>query len=266
MRVVGITLLALFAQAHAEEAAANNTAATDDDDLNALLSNMDDEMMDKVADKLIDKLLGHALGAFNLSEADLTNTELFKLPNMATDTEGDATGRQPTEEELQQIEKAAAAEATAAAALAAAAAETAAALAATFHEAYNNPDAYNQDLGNPDLSRYLPEDFAHEGLAPHAEDVCEGRDFNEQECQAQGSGCCFWENNACWAAIDGACEAPASENTELVDEDSQDEAPDLATVVMVGLASVVTGSAVTFALFRPRGKITESQLPLLTPS
>merc|ERR1719395_243414 len=129
--------------------------------------------MDKVADKLIDKLLGHALGAFNLSEADLANTELFKLPNMATDTEGDATGRQPTEEELQQIEKAAAAEA------AAAAAETAAALAATFHEAYNNPEAYNQDLANPDLSRYLPEDFAHEGLAPHAEDVCEGRDFNE---------------------------------------------------------------------------------------
>eukprot|EP00746_Dinoflagellata_sp_MGD_P020333 gnl/MRDRNA2_/MRDRNA2_147361_c0_seq1.p1 gnl/MRDRNA2_/MRDRNA2_147361_c0~~gnl/MRDRNA2_/MRDRNA2_147361_c0_seq1.p1 ORF type:complete len:271 (+),score=55.98 gnl/MRDRNA2_/MRDRNA2_147361_c0_seq1:99-911(+) len=48
---------------------------------------------------------------------------------------------------------------------------------------------------------------------------------------------------------------------ELVNE----EAPGLATVILVGLASAVMGSACTYALFRPRfGMMTNKQLPLLT--
>jgi hypothetical protein len=261
--VVGITFLALIAQA--AEQAANNTAAVDDDaDLETMLSNMDDETMDKVADKLIDKLLGNLTGMFNLGGLDLNNTELFKMPTDAAAQ----PDREPTEEELKQIEEQAAAEAQAAAVLAAAAAETAQVLAAAFQDAYNNQDADNQDLSQL-LSQFSQsQDYDREEVAPHAEDVCEGRDFNEAECQAQGTGCCFWENNACWAAVDGACpvateEAPAEE----LDEQADEQAPDLVTVVFVGLASVVMGSAVTYALFKPRfSMMADKQLPLLTPA
>jgi len=261
--VIGIAFFALLAQA--AEQAANNTAA-DDDDLNALLSNMDDETMDKVADKLIDKLLGNLTGMFNLNGTDLTNTELFKqfMPeNTDSDTMSAANQREPTKEELE-------AEAQAAAALAQAAAETAQVFAAAFQDAYNNQDVDNQDLLKQlteQLSGGLPEDFDREGLAPHAEDVCEGRDFNQDECEAQGAGCCFFENNACWAAVDGACPVETEDAPQEELEQLDEEAPDLATVVFVGLASVAMGSACTYALFRPRfGMMTDKQLPLLTPA
>lgn len=266
--VIGITFLALIAQA--AEQAANNTAADDDADLNELLSNMDDETMDKVADKLIDKLLGNLSGLFNLDGHDLNNTELFKLPaGLEQHAMGDSMtdDKQPTKEQLAQIEEAAAAEAGVAAAIAAAAAETAVALAQQFQDAYDNQDLSNHDL----LSQLLSQDYDREEVAPHAEDVCEGRDFNQEECQAQGAGCCFWDNNACWAAVDGACEVadsqtePAEEATELDEVDQ--EAPDLATVIFVGVASVIVGASVTYALLRPRfGRLTDKQLPLLTPA
>jgi len=261
MRVIGIAFFALIAQA-AEQA--NNTAA-DDDDLNALLSNMDDDMMDKVADKLIDKLLGNLTGMFNLNDTDLTNTELFKqIPGMEHLANlmpaGDADEKQgafkePTKEELAEAE-------AQAAVMAAEIAETAQAFAAAFTEAYNN-----QDLDNQDLPQFLPQDYDRQDLAPHAEDVCEGRDFDQQECQAQGAGCCFWENNACWAAVDGACPVETEEANTPELEQLDEEAPDLATVIAVGLASVVTGAAVTYALLKPRFSImTDKQLPLLTPA
>jgi hypothetical protein len=262
--VIGITLLALVAQA--AEQAANSTAADDDADLNEMLSNMDDETMDKVADKLIDKLLGNLTGMFNLDGKDLDTTELFKqmpglehlMPNAMGDSATDDQ-KQLTPEEREQIEQAAAAEAGVAAALAAAAADAAVQLAAQFQDAYNNADAFNQD------GEYLPQDHEEDSFAPHAEDVCEGRDFNEAECSAQGSGCCFWENNACWAAVDGACPVADEETTEL-DQMDQD-APDLATVLFVGVASVVVGAATTYALLRPRFRMMgDKQLPLLTPA
>eukprot|EP00746_Dinoflagellata_sp_MGD_P125872 gnl/MRDRNA2_/MRDRNA2_60749_c0_seq2.p1 gnl/MRDRNA2_/MRDRNA2_60749_c0~~gnl/MRDRNA2_/MRDRNA2_60749_c0_seq2.p1 ORF type:complete len:259 (+),score=76.32 gnl/MRDRNA2_/MRDRNA2_60749_c0_seq2:97-873(+) len=255
--VIGIAFLALIAQA--AEQTANNTAVDDDADLNEMLSNMDDETMDKVADKLIDKLLGNLTGLFNLDGQDLNNTELFKMPtdvigNSATDDQ-----KQLSQEDLEQIEQAAAAEAGIAAALAAAAAETAVALAAQLQDAYNNPDAFNQD------AEFLPEDREETGFAPHAEDVCEGREFNQAECEAQGSGCCFWDNNACWAAVDGACPVADEATTEL--EQLDQDAPDLATVMFVGVASVIVGATTTYALLRPRFSImADKQLPLLTPA
>jgi hypothetical protein len=270
--VIGLTILALIAQA--AEQAANNTAADDDADLNELLSNMDDETMDKVADKLIDKLLGNLSGLFNLDGADLNNTELFKLPAGLDQHAmgGSMTEQQPTKEQLEQLEEAAAAEAGISAALAAAAADAAIALAAQFQDAYNNQDLGNQD-GSDLLSQLLSlQQNDGEEVAPHAEDVCEGRDFSQEECQAQGEGCCFWEGNACWAAVDGACPVadseaqPAEEATEELDEVDQ-EAPDLATVIFVGVASVIVGASVTYALLKPRfGGLTDKQLPLLTPA
>jgi len=110
----------------------------------------------------------------------------------------------------------------------------------------------------------LPEDYASQDLAPHAEDVCEGHGFDEAQCDAQGTGCCFWENNACWAAIDGACQVNSenAEPTELVDENSS---LDTSTVIAIGLISTFVGSAVTFAMFGPRfQKLAGKEQPLLT--
>merc|ERR1719235_4858 len=175
---------------------------------------------------------------------------------MPTDTMSAEGERQPTEEERQQEE-------LAAAELVEGLAETAAAFTAAFNDVLNNPDVYNHEL----LSQYLPENADREELAPHAEDVCEGQNFNEEECQAQGNGCCFWENNACWAAIDGACPVANEEEPQEAElEEVNDEAPDLVTVIFVGLASVIMGSTCTYALFRPRSALTEKQLPLLTPA
>jgi hypothetical protein len=251
--VARITLLAFIAQAHAEVAqASNNTVEDQDFDVEAALASLDDKQMDEVADKLIDKLLGSVLNTFSLNNSDLANTELFKLPS---DNIGNAEGtRQPTEEELAILESAAVAASEISAALAQVAADAAQVLAAAY------TDDNSQDLYNT-ARQYFPEEYGEEGSVPHAEDVCEGQGFNEAQCNAQGASCCFWENNACWAAIDGACEVE-TEPSELFDEESS---PDLATVVAVGLMSMVMGSAITFALFRPGfQKLADKRLPLLT--